>query len=172
VVVRLFGVRSRSRSRFSGWWSSSLIPPSLAGYSDRLLVGALEGDRHKKLVTPSAQRAAVGHLQHLAELVAPPHLTHNHAGPYLARRSPSTGGAGGTNQRWPRSRCQRCGACSRSPCHCPSAPVVSGEPGRSGAVRRAQCWQAQRWQAQRCHYRHRSWPQYAGPNPFDTSSLW
>jgi hypothetical protein len=30
--------------------------------------------------------------------------------------------------------------------------------------RRAQCWQAQR-----CPYRHRSWPQYAGPNPFDTS---
>jgi hypothetical protein len=24
-------------------------------------------------------------------------------------------------------------------------------------------------QAQRCHYRHRRWPRYAGPNPFDTS---
>jgi hypothetical protein len=30
--------------------------------------------------------------------------------------------------------------------------------------RRAQCLQAQR-----SHYRHRYWPQYAGPNPFDTS---
>ena len=30
--------------------------------------------------------------------------------------------------------------------------------------RRAQCLQAQR-----SHYRHRRWPQYAGPNPFDTS---
>jgi hypothetical protein len=28
---------------------------------------------------------------------------------------------------------------------------------------------ARRWQAQRSHYRHRSWPMYAGPNPFDTS---
>jgi len=30
--------------------------------------------------------------------------------------------------------------------------------------RRAQCLQAQR-----SHYRHRRWPRYAGPNPFDTS---
>lgn len=30
--------------------------------------------------------------------------------------------------------------------------------------RRAQCLQAQR-----SHYRHRRWPKYAGPNPFDTS---
>src|SRR5258706_5197489 len=46
VVVRLFGIRSRSRSRsrFSGWWSSSLIPPSLAGYSDRLLVVYCDND--------------------------------------------------------------------------------------------------------------------------------
>jgi hypothetical protein len=30
--------------------------------------------------------------------------------------------------------------------------------------RRAQCLQAQR-----SHYRHRSWPKYAGPHPFATS---
>ena len=30
--------------------------------------------------------------------------------------------------------------------------------------RRARCWQAKR-----SHYRHRRWPLYAGPNPFDTS---
>jgi hypothetical protein len=30
--------------------------------------------------------------------------------------------------------------------------------------RRAKCWQARR-----SHFRHRFWPKYAGPNPFDTS---
>ena len=53
VVVRLLGVRSRSR--FGGWLSALLMPPIVPGYSDRLLERFSQLD----IPTPSAEDLAV-----------------------------------------------------------------------------------------------------------------
>ncbi len=72
------------------------------------------------------------------------------------------GGPGGFDRAGSTGACWKYGACWRWRC-----PYLSGASANASAWsywRRRKCYQARL-----CHYRHRSWPKYAGPNPLDSS---
>ena len=170
---------ARARDRKPGWlsWSGGMAARAPLGErsdgADVLLragaqtglapaLAQVAGTRYTVEQVIKEAKSEVGfdryEVRYLAQLVSPHHPLH--AGPGLAGR-PAAGG-GRKKRAWRISPCPKCGACWKWPCPCLSGASASAWPGPIGggasAIGRGLC-----------HYRHRYWPKYAGPNPLDSS---